>query len=130
MEILGYIFEFIYAAFIAVCIVGASIMLYDYFEERKARKVEEKQSESEDEYVIELTDKDAAVEFDLKRDTSKIISDLGYIVCGINEVSTGIKELDNPDLHYALENLNSAAGEVLQAAQVIIDLNYPIDEEE
>ena len=131
MEILSYIIKFIYAAFIVACIVGTSIMLYDYLQERKARKAGAKQETFEDEDVlIELTNKDTAVEFELKRDTSNIISDLSYIVCGINEVSTGIKELDNPDLHFALENLNSAATEVLSAAQVILDLNYPIDEEE
>ena len=43
MEILNFVFEFIYVSFIAVCMLGAAVMLYDYFQERKLRKYEKEE---------------------------------------------------------------------------------------
>lgn len=122
MEILSFIFEFIYVGFIAVCLVGASILLYDYFLERKARKSEAEQEKCDSEAC-------ESPEFIITRET-QIIESLSGVICDMYDISSAIKSLNNPNLDYSLEELNSAAEDVLKAIQYVYDLNYPIDEEE
>ena len=127
MEILGYIFEFIYAAFIAVCMVGAAIMLYDYFQERKARKSEAKQSELE-------------AQFEASEECSDLEDELtGYAdcMCEISSINVEIflasrhlRELDDPELKFALEELNIASDHICNSLRCIYELNYSIYEEE
>ena len=119
MEILNFVFEFIYVSFIAVCMLGAAVMLYDYFQERKLRKSE---AEHED------FEKSEPEEFIVTRE-SQIIESLSGVVCDMYNISTAIKSMNNPDLDYSLEELNSAAEDVLKAIQYVYDLNYLIDEE-
>lgn len=120
MEILNFVFEFIYVSFIAVCMLGAAVMLYDYFQERKLRKSEAEHEDSEE---------SESEEFIVTRET-QIIESLSGVVCDMYNISTAIKSMNNPNLDYSLKELNSAAEDVLKAIQYVYDLNCPIDEEE
>ena len=61
---------------------------------------------------------------------SMIISDLNIQVCHINEISENIAAMKNPDLNFVLEELNAASERILRGVQAVVDLNYPVDEEE
>lgn len=89
------------------------IFIVEYFFKRKDAQAEES------EYPLE----DASEE-------SMCVTDVCDIVFFIHVASERIKRLNNPDLKYALEELNSAAGHCLTAAQTIVDLNYPVDEDD
>lgn len=117
MEILSFIFEFIYVGFIAVCLVGALILLYDYFKERKEKEFEP--------YGCSC--------YESEEELSKY-SDCMCDICSINvslfEASLKIRNLDDPELKFALEELNIASAHICNSLRHIYELNYPIDEEE
>ena len=127
MEILGYIFEFIYVLFIAVCMVGASIMLYDYFQERKTRESEAKQSSPEMnlEASIDCPDVD-----DELTGYADCMCEISSINVEIFLASRHLRELNDPELKFALEELNIASDHICNSLRHIYELNYPIDEEE
>lgn len=127
MEILSFIFEFIYVGFIAVCLVGASILLYDYFLERKVRKVEEKQSESEAQ--LEASEDCPDLEDELTG-YADCMCEISSINVEIFLASRHLRELNDPELKFAFEELNIASDHICNSLRHIYELNYPIDEEE
>ena len=127
MEILVYIFEFIYAAFIAVFLVGSSIMLYDYFLERKFRKSEAKYSESKAYFEAFEDCPDVEDELDGYADC---MCDISSINVEIFLASRHLRELNDPELKFALEELKVASDHVSNSLRHIYKLNFPIDEED
>lgn len=89
------------------------IFIVEYFFKRKDAQAEEPESPPEE-----------------VSEESMCVTDIGDIVFFIYRASERIKRLENPDLKNALENLNSAAADCLSAQQCIVDLTYPVDEDE
>ena len=118
MIVFDYIGSIFYAAFFIVMFIIAVYVLFDYLKERAEKSSQKELSGENNDSSFEISEE------------SRIVTDLGDIVYFINISSVGIRKLNNPDLCYALEELKNASAHTLAAMQCIVDLNYPVDEEE
>lgn len=121
MKTLIWLSQYFEVVILILLFVFGCVIFYDYLKLRKrVREYEAEQKDSEE---------SESEEFIITRET-QIIERLSGVVCDMYDISSAIKALNNPNLDYSLEELNSAAEDVLKAIQYVYDLNYPIDEEE
>lgn len=119
MSIINSIGDVCYTLFFILLLIMAAVVFYDYLKERS--RIKEEVSESDfcsDEEQDELSD------------YADCMCEISSINVYIFESSVHLRKLDNPELKYALEELNLASDHVCNSLRHIYELNYPIDEEE
>lgn len=117
MSVFNLIGDVCYALFFILLIIMAAIVFYDYMKERSRIKEESAESDSySDEEQDELSD------------YADCMCDVSSINVHIFESSVRLHGFNNPDLKYALEELNLASDHICEALRHLNSLNYPIDE--
>lgn len=123
VEIIGLMSDIItifWTLLIVVGIFGAlgAKVFYEYFAKPGNEPEENTNNES----------KDSDCEFEVSEE-SRIVTDLGDIVCLINLSRLDIRKLNDCELCHALEDLSSAAEHTLCAMRSVLDYQLSLDED-
>ena len=117
MSIINSIGDVCYTLFFILLLIMAAVVFYDYLKERTRIKEEVPEADScSDEEQDELSE------------YADCMCEVTSINVSIFESSVRLRKLNNPDLKYALEELNLASDHVCEALRHIHGMNYPIDE--
>ena len=119
MSILNLIGDVCYTLFFILLLILAALVCYDYLKERSRIKEEVPEADScSDEEQDELSD------------YADCMCEISSINVYLFESLVHLRKLDNPELKYALEELNLASDHVCNSLRHMYELNYSIDEEE
>ena len=127
MSVINSIGDVCFTLFYILLVLMAVVVLYDYFRERKACKSEANQSESEVQLEGSLDCSDSEDELTGYADCMCEISSINV---EIFIASRHLRELNDPELKFTLEELKIASDHICNSLRHIYKLNYPVDEEE